>query len=414
MYCRKCGKEINDGAMYCEYCGTTQKGKEKKATVHKSSNYPKKKSKLWLILTIVILSLAIIVGGIFVCVNFAKKEASGTDTASTSSFNMLAPVEVDGKYGYISENGNIIIEPQYDAVGVFAEGVAPVVIDGKIGFIDKTGTVVIEPQFEDIEGFSEGLIAVELNNEWGFINNKGEMVIEPQFENIGDNGFSEGLAAVSVYSEEYGCKYGFIDKTGYMVITPRYDYASEFSNGVAYVRVGDKAGLINIQNDFVIELNYIDVGIFNEGVVPVCYSEELPCDEWGYIDKEGNCVIEAKFDFAGEFSDGLAVAGHNGKKGLINKYGEFVVEPEYDYINEFSDGLAKVSIRWGDRERYKYGYIDKPGNVIIEIEYDDASDFSNGLAAVMVDGEWGYINKSGEMVIEPQFDLAGAFSSEID
>ena len=113
MYCRKCGKEINDGAMYCEYCGTTQKGKEKKATVNKSSNYPKKKSNLWLILTIVILSLAVIIGGIFVCMNLAKKGDSGTETASTvtSSFDMLAPVEVDGEWGYIDERGDFAIDP---------------------------------------------------------------------------------------------------------------------------------------------------------------------------------------------------------------------------------------------------------------------------------------------------------------
>ena len=49
---------------------------------------------------------------------------------------------------------------------------------------------------------------------------------------------------------------------------------------------------------------------------------------YGYIDKEGNVVIEYKFNYAEEFEGDLAIVGIDEKYGFINKDGEFVIEPK--------------------------------------------------------------------------------------
>jgi hypothetical protein len=41
----------------------------------------------------------------------------------------------------------------------------PIHKDNKIGFIDNLGKIVIEPIFEDVHPFSEGLAAVKLNGD---------------------------------------------------------------------------------------------------------------------------------------------------------------------------------------------------------------------------------------------------------
>ncbi|ECH5021687.1 WG repeat-containing protein, partial [Campylobacter coli] len=53
------------------------------------------------------------------------------------------------------------------------------------GFIDKSGKIVIEPKFDGVGNFSEGLAGVELNGKWGFIDKSGKIVIEPKFDDIG-------------------------------------------------------------------------------------------------------------------------------------------------------------------------------------------------------------------------------------
>ena len=53
----------------------------------------------------------------------------------------------------------MVINPQFDEVSHFSEGVAAVRIgdeeSGKWGFIDKTGKMVMKPQFDEAECFKK-------------------------------------------------------------------------------------------------------------------------------------------------------------------------------------------------------------------------------------------------------------------
>lgn len=59
---------------------------------------------------------------------------------------------------------------------------------------------------------------------------------------------------------------------------------------------------------------------------------------FGYLDLNGNIAIEARFTFAGDFSQGVAHVSEEGRHGLIDASGEWLVPAEYDYI-AFGDGF---------------------------------------------------------------------------
>src|SRR5256885_12697271 len=80
--------------------------------------------------------------------------------------------------------------PKQDKSGMYS-----VVEKGKYGFMDKEGKVVINPQFESVSDFSEGMAMVRIGAKCAYIDTTGRMVINPQFEGCFD--FSEGLAAVT-------------------------------------------------------------------------------------------------------------------------------------------------------------------------------------------------------------------------
>ncbi|EPU2627401.1 WG repeat-containing protein [Campylobacter coli] len=128
----------------------------------------------------------------------------------------LIRVKIDGQWSFLDKNGEFAIEPKFDYVWSFWEGLAKVGLNGKYGFIDKSGKIVIEPKFDGVGNFSEGLAKVKLNRKYGFIDKNGKIVIEPKFDGVGN--FSEGLAAVGLNG-----KYGFIDKSGEFVIEPIFD-----------------------------------------------------------------------------------------------------------------------------------------------------------------------------------------------
>jgi len=130
---------------------------------------------------------------------------------------------------------------------------------------------------------------------------------------------------------------------------------------------------------------------------------------WGFIDTAGNIVIEPQFYNAFRFFEGLAaIAFERSSWGFIDATGNIVIEPQFHLALRFSEGLASVSIGGP----LNWGFIDTSGNMVIEPQYRNARPFSEGLSSVAVGNlnNWGFIDTAGNMVIEPQFIDAGTFS----
>ncbi|WP_170880352.1 WG repeat-containing protein [Paenibacillus odorifer] len=268
------------------------------------------------------------------------------------------------------------IQPQYDRVGYFHEGLAEVSKNGKWGFIDKSGKEVIALKYDWSDSFSEGLAAVEKDGQWGFIDKTGKEVIALQYNN-GATSFSEGLAAVDDGRNIY------LDKTGKEVLDVRghfaMEYAYSFSEGLAV--------FAERHNDLDYKGTYY---------------------EFGYIDKTGKEVIAPQYDGADSFSEGLAAVEEDGKYGFIDKTGKEVIALKYDSAHSFSEGLAAVE------KDGKYGFIDKTGKEVVALKYDSAESISEGLALVKKEekNEYVFIDKTGKEVIVVQVELGARSFSE--
>ena len=126
---------------------------------------------------------------------------------------------------------------------------------------------------------------------------------------------------------------------------------------------------------------------------------------WGFIDQNGDYIIEPIFKNAKPFSYGLALVMVDDGWGFIDKTGEFIIGPGLSAARSFSDGLAAVRYASG------WGYIDINGIEVIPPVYTLAESFSGGYAVVSSDNlKKGYIDKSGKYVIEEKYDLALSFT----
>lgn len=159
----------------------------------------------------------------------------------------------------------------------------------RMGFIDRKGQVVIEPGFEVVQDFGEGLAAVRIKSDerWGFIDRAGKRVIGAEYEAAGR--FSEGLCAV-----KQGGRWGYIDKDGDWLIPPAYAEARQFLEGLAPAREGELWGYINQDGDWVIRPAYDnfeayahpgDAGVFENGLARVTFKGKMI-----YIDPTGKQV----------------------------------------------------------------------------------------------------------------------------
>ena len=150
----------------------------------------------------------------------------------------------------------------------------------------------------------------------------------------------------------------------------------------------------------------IDNGLkYSDGLTPVeIYNKEYP-HIYTYFDEQGNVAFNRQFNYAKEFSEGLACVYEDGKCGFIDKEGKTVIPFEYNWAGSFSEGLACVA------KVVKFGFIDKEGKTVIPFEYYRAKSFSGGLALVMKDGKYGFIDMEGKTVLPLEYNRVEPFAS---
>lgn len=167
---------------------------------------------------------------------------------------------------------------------------------------------------------------------------------------------------------------------------------------------GEKWGFKDNSKNIILDAKYDQAYAFSEGLAAVKID-----GKWGYINHDGKEIIPPiKYEKAGSFSEGLCMVCQNGKWGFINKKGEEIIPPErFDMVGDFIEGLAIAC------ENDKYGFINKKGEVVIQLKYDFARNFSSKRAKVMQNKRFGFVNKKGNEVVPIKYNMVGDFFNEL-
>ncbi|MES2622733.1 MAG: WG repeat-containing protein [Bacteroidota bacterium] len=230
---------------------------------------------------------------------------------------------------------------------------------------------------KDLELSKKDLKPFQQGDKWGFAWQQGsdalEVVIPFEYEEAFE--FKNGYAAVRKKPcTDEKCTYFYIDKNNERVFDTDFNFAGDFNNGYAVVGIGN------------------------------CETEEC---KYGVINKLGSFTVAAEYDELEEPSNGLYLAGMEGRFGFINQSGQEVVTLKYTDALPFSEGVAAVAI-----DSYWF-FIDTLGKQLFLHVYRDASSFKEGLCAVTQNHEeWGYIDMNGNFVMEPAFETAEDFETD--
>lgn len=369
--------------------------------------------------------------------------ASADHTAKTLD---LTPVRVDGKYGYITSQGDWGITPRFDAANpFFANGLAWVQYQGRFGMVNAAGEWILPAEIDRIGQFSaDGLAQASKDGLVGFVDSNGEWAVSPGYVVVSD--FADnGLAKVGLWPEDVvqhelskGPKglvdltvkvvskaprellWGFIDKIGNRVIPVELEGASDFGpNGLAAARkkaskLDNTWGYIDASGNWVIAPQFQSASVFNE--FSTAWVRRSAGEPVGLIDKTGAFLIEpgahagTMFTLvpeeprAGGSVKATAVLPYmHGKKwGAISPDGRWAVKPELEALSAFTnDGLA-VAATGGKR-----GIIDAKGNWIFRPNYADIRPFVRDELAIAVgeNGKLGVVNRQGDWVLKPEIDI---------
>ena len=173
-------------------------------------------------------------------------------------------------------------------------------------------------------------------------------------------------------------------------------------------------GYINLEGDIVIEPKFSKSFPFSEdGFAPVYDPKEK---EYCFIDASGNKLNTEIKDFdllsilgfgVKGFSDGLVPVRKNKRWGFLDTGGNIRIDLKYEKVTEFNGGYAIARIR------DDFFVLDQTGAEIpVDIErLDNVKHFSEGLAPFYrVDDRVGFIDEQGNIAIQAQFRTVGYFS----
>ena len=131
----------------------------------------------------------------------------------------------------------------------------------------------------------------------------------------------------------------------------------------------------------------------------VCFSSDK---KRGYFNaKNGNVVVEPKYDHAWIFSDGLGAVEEDGRIKFLDSTGKIVIDNgmKYDGTSDgyvFHGGYIAVCAEASE----KYGLMDKTGNMVLPLEYDYI-DIANNLEywRVRKDKQWAVYDKNMNQIL---------------
>lgn len=139
----------------------------------------------------------------------------------------LIPVPINGKYGYINQKGQIVIEPQFLSAGEFHSGLACVRKFGTFGFINTKGDLVIPYQFDRETTFNGSYASVQQNGKQYIIAKKGKIIFhDAKYDRI------DPLAQPNFFkvTTKFSKKEGVIDFKGNLMVDTIHDYIHNFSH----------------------------------------------------------------------------------------------------------------------------------------------------------------------------------------
>lgn len=233
--------------------------------------------------------------------------------------------------------------------------------DGLYGYINDSGSYLISPAYKNAKALLGTTTAVNDGKEWFMINTGGYKVARPE-QKLDDLSYlSNGKIRAAVNG-----KYGFIGSSLAVPEELPYDFASNYKNGIAAVKSGDKWALIDADEKKITDYIFEDI----------------------ILDEYETCI-----------NNGVIFAKKDGKYYMVDEKGSRIAEQGFDNARPFmSSEPAAICI---DK---KWGFVDATGKIVIEPQYTDARSFNLGIAPVSSDGKWGYINIGNEIRIEKIFN----------
>lgn len=274
---------------------------------------------------------------------------------------------------------------RYTEVYPLSQGRMTVCTTDVWNYISGAGNILLAGNYEEAWPFGDGLAIVRKNGTLRIIAEDGT-VQKTLDRNIlsAAGGYGDGMAPVRT---ETGC--GYMDREGKQVLGS-YERTTVFCNGVAAVMADGQWQIIDTEGSVILG-GLEDVVLDGLGRCSAC-RVILASANGGYAlyALDGKKINEEEYEAADAAGpDGITAVEKDGLWGYIDTEGNWILEPRYEAAKSFCNGLAGV------REEGLWGFIDRSGEIVIECAYEDVDYWNEeGCCMVLTGGFWRLLRRT--------------------
>lgn len=224
--------------------------------------------------------------------------------------NVMPILWNDERY-YMDNAGyrKIVTDSPATAIGAFGAGYAPVQIDGKYGYID-TKMKSYHFEYDYAGSFERGIAAVQQNGKWFAINTQFAQV-GPSFDEILIDAYGF-CSTYGVYFGRSGSSWGMYNTSGAKIADGFEEVRQFASTQPAAVKQDGKWGFLSLSGEMVLAPQFEEADSFSIGYAPVKQGEL-----WGYINQEGKMLVDPQFKSLTPFNAKGCAIGEN-ESGLCS------------------------------------------------------------------------------------------------
>jgi hypothetical protein len=165
-----------------------------------------------------------------------------------------------------------------------------------------------------------------------------------------------------------------------------------------------KYGYINYEGEIIIDTIYDWAQEFSEGRAFV-RTGSIPDSNWKCLDSKGEVVFELQEGIPNSFHEGFAVINSDSGYHYVKKNGDKMTNQYFFWADDFNSGRARVKFALDG----KTGYINCGGELVIDTIFRSALAFCNGYTSVFIDGDTRLIDTNGTVILPNDYDDYGDF-----
>jgi len=326
-----------------------------------------------------IIAIAVLIMFISSLRNLLSKPRAPEEVSTVTTY---FTVFSNNKWGVIDNNGETILETDYDEMVVIPDNTKDLFIctydvnyetgeyktkvlnkNGKQIFNNYEGIEAIENYDDNSVWYEKDILKFKNNGKFGLIDFSGKEIVPAEYDKI----YAMQGIEKSIIVEKDGLRGLVSNSLGELLIEPKYadieSLGSTYENGYIVKNTEDYYGVVTTDKKEILECKYDK--IFN-----VTSNEFFAVTEAGknkIIDKTGADILTEGFDEVISIDGDYIVIKKENKYGVIDKTGASQIPCEYDYLVVSFD---KVYIaKKGD----KFGLVNVGNETLIDFTYENMS-----------------------------------------